>query len=163
MFKIIAFFIITLFARIMWGLVCGKHLHDCITSLSRSLGHEISLTPPVYIQVPVSSQESERSSGSCTKPGKWAVVRFLYQARKVSGRQVPVPSQESERLSGSRTKPGKLAVVYLYVIGFSLFLRYYCCILELFRQCDIFVPTVWHFCSDSVIFLFFIFIKTWII
>ena len=129
MFKIIAFFIITLFARIMWGLVCGKHLHDCITSLSRSLGHEISLTPPVYIQVPVSSQESERSSGSCTKPGKWAVVRFPYQARKVSGRVFVcywIFPLSTILLLYFRTVP----TVWYFCSDSVTFL---------FRQCDIFV------------------------
>ena len=65
-FKIRAFFITTLFARLymMVGilLTCIKHLHDHNISL-RGEGQEYktSLTLPLFIEVPVPSQESEQS------------------------------------------------------------------------------------------------------
>ena len=41
---------------------CEKHLHDYIISLRGKVwAHKTSLTQPLYIEVPVSSQESERS------------------------------------------------------------------------------------------------------
>ena len=62
-FKIIALFLITLFARLYVRvsilLTCGKHLHDCIISLRREAwAHTTSLTSPLFIKVPVPSQES---------------------------------------------------------------------------------------------------------
>ena len=65
MFKIIAFFIITLFARLnMWGrtflLSYGNLLYDRITSVNGQVyAHSTSLTPPAVIEVPVPSQYSE--------------------------------------------------------------------------------------------------------
>ena len=65
MFKIIAFFIITLFARLnMWGrtflLSYGNLLYDRITSVNGQVyTHSTSLTPPAVIEVPVPSQYSE--------------------------------------------------------------------------------------------------------
>ena len=48
----------------------------------------------------------------------------------------------------------------LEVSIFSLFLLFFCWILEMFRQCGIFrnVQTVWYFqkCSDSVVFFVFV-------
>ena len=63
-FKIIAFFIITLFAwlyaRISIFLTRGNHLYDCIISLMGDIwAHKASLSPPRFIEVPVSSQENE--------------------------------------------------------------------------------------------------------
>ena len=50
-----AFFIITLFAVYML-LACGRHLHDSIISLrGEGWTHKTSLTPPHFIEVPVSS------------------------------------------------------------------------------------------------------------
>jgi len=44
-------------------LTCGDHLHDRIIALSREVcAHKTSLTPPLFIDVPVLSQECE---GSC--------------------------------------------------------------------------------------------------
>ena len=42
---------------------CGKHLHDCIISLSGKVWapKKTSLTPPLLIEVPVPRQESEPS------------------------------------------------------------------------------------------------------
>jgi hypothetical protein len=43
-------------------LPCGKNLHDCIISLRGEVCvHKTSLTPPLFIEVFVSSQTSERS------------------------------------------------------------------------------------------------------
>jgi len=43
-------------------LTCGKHLHDHIISLRGEVwANTTSLTPPSFIEVPVPSQESERS------------------------------------------------------------------------------------------------------
>ena len=66
MFKIIAFFIITLyaqlFARICILLTCGKPLHDLIISLRREVrAHQTIVIPPLFIDVSVTSQKSERS------------------------------------------------------------------------------------------------------
>jgi hypothetical protein len=66
MFKIIAFFIITLFARLFVGvgilLTRGKHLHDRIISLRGEVwAPNTSLSPPLFIKVPVPGKESERS------------------------------------------------------------------------------------------------------
>ena len=66
MFKIIAFFMITfntrLYVRVGILLTRGKLLHDCIISLRGEVWvHKTSLTPPLFIEVPVPSQESERS------------------------------------------------------------------------------------------------------
>ena len=63
-FKIIGFFIITLFAwlyaRICIFLTRGNHLYDCIISLMGDIwAHKASLSPPRFIEVPVSSQENE--------------------------------------------------------------------------------------------------------
>jgi len=66
MFKIVAFFIIMLFTwlyvLVVILLTCGKHLHARIISLIGEVwAHKISLSPPFFIDVPVPSQESERS------------------------------------------------------------------------------------------------------
>jgi hypothetical protein len=105
MFKIIAFFIITLyaqlFARICILLTCGKPLHDLIISLRREVrAHQTIVIPPLFIDVSVTSQKSERS--------------FILVVR------------------GFR---------------FYRFLRFWCMILELFRQ-------VWYFgiVPTSVVF-----------
>jgi hypothetical protein len=71
MFKIIAFFIITLFARLYARvgilLTYGKHLHDCIISVRGEVcAHKPGLTTPRFIEVP-----------------------DLYQARKVDGHVYP--------------------------------------------------------------------------
>ena len=65
MFKIIAFFILTLFAQLYMKVdtcgIWGKHLHDRIISLRGKVLwiHETSLAPPLFFEVP--RQESERS------------------------------------------------------------------------------------------------------
>ena len=66
MFKIIVFFVITLFSRLYVRvgilLTCGKHLHDCIISLSEKVwAQKTRLTTSLFIEVPVPRQESERS------------------------------------------------------------------------------------------------------
>ena len=67
MFKIIAFFIITLFVRFgyMREFVFyshGKRLHDPIISLRRKVWvHKTGSISPLFIEVPVPSQESEWS------------------------------------------------------------------------------------------------------
>ena len=66
MFKIIAFFIMTLFARLYVRvdilLTCGKHVHDGIISLRGEVwAHTTSLIQPLLIEVPVPSQEHEPS------------------------------------------------------------------------------------------------------
>jgi hypothetical protein len=53
-----------LYVRVGILLTCGKHLHDCTISLRVEVtcrGHKTSLTLPLFIEVPVSSQGSERS------------------------------------------------------------------------------------------------------
>ena len=43
-------------------ITCGKHLHDRIISLNWEVCvHQISLTPPLFIEVYVPGQENERS------------------------------------------------------------------------------------------------------
>jgi len=66
MFKIIAFFIITLFARLYVRvdilLLYEKLLHDHIISLRGEVwDNKISLTPPLFIEIPVPSQECDQS------------------------------------------------------------------------------------------------------
>jgi hypothetical protein len=66
MLKIIAFLIITLFARLWcegWHFTtCGKQLHDHIFPLRRYVwAHIINLTPPLFTERSVPRQESERS------------------------------------------------------------------------------------------------------
>jgi hypothetical protein len=66
MYKIIAFFIITLFTwlymRVGILLTHGTHLHDCIISLRRVVkAHTIRLTPQFsFPEVSVPSQENEQ-------------------------------------------------------------------------------------------------------
>jgi hypothetical protein len=51
-----------LYVRIDLLLTCRKHLHNHITSLRGEVwAHKASLTLPLFIEVPVPSQESERS------------------------------------------------------------------------------------------------------
>jgi hypothetical protein len=66
MLKIIAFYIITLKTRLYVRLVIlltdGRQLLDKIISLrGEAWVHKTSLTPPLCIEVPVPSQESEQS------------------------------------------------------------------------------------------------------
>ena len=66
MFEITWFFIIMLFSRlyVMLGILlkCGNHLHNRTISLrGGACKRKISLTPPFLIEVPVPSQENERS------------------------------------------------------------------------------------------------------
>ena len=66
MFKIIALFIITLlplwYVRVDILLTCWKHLYDRIISLRGEVSvHITSLTPSLFIEVPVPSLESDRS------------------------------------------------------------------------------------------------------
>ena len=66
MFKIIVFFIIKLFiwlyVRIGIVLLCRKHMHNHIISLRGEIqAHITSLPLPLFIEVPVTSQECERS------------------------------------------------------------------------------------------------------
>ena len=43
-------------------LTCGKHLHGCTISLQGEIcAHKLSLTPPLFIEVVVSSQEGKQS------------------------------------------------------------------------------------------------------
>jgi len=66
MFKITAFFIITLLAR-LYGrigilLICGNNLHNRIISpRGEAWAHTTRLTLTLFIEVPVSSQYSKRS------------------------------------------------------------------------------------------------------
>jgi hypothetical protein len=58
-----------MYDRVVWDIVrvgilltCGKHLHGRIKSLwGEAWAHKTSLVPPHFIQMPVSSQDSERS------------------------------------------------------------------------------------------------------
>ena len=64
MFKIVAFFMITQFVRLYVKvailLACGKHLHDRIISLRmEACVLNTSLTPPLFIQMPVPIQLSK--------------------------------------------------------------------------------------------------------
>ena len=66
MFKIIAFFILMLFTPLYVSgdisLTLGKHLHDHIISLRVEFWtHQVNLFLPLFIEVPVPSQESEWS------------------------------------------------------------------------------------------------------
>ena len=48
-------------------LTCEKHLHNRIISKrGEGFGHKTSLTPPIFIELPVPSQESERSRNFIT-------------------------------------------------------------------------------------------------
>ena len=65
MFKIIVFFITTLFAwlcvRVDILLTCRKRVHERIFSLRAEMcAHKTSQTPPLSIEVPIPRQESER-------------------------------------------------------------------------------------------------------
>jgi hypothetical protein len=65
-FEIISFFIIMLFSRlyVRLGILlkCGNHLHNRIISLrGEACERKTSLAPPFLIEVPVPSQENERS------------------------------------------------------------------------------------------------------
>ena len=65
-FKIIMFFVLTLsvqfHVRVGILFACGRHLYDPIISLRQEiLVHKISLTLPLFIEVTLPSQESERS------------------------------------------------------------------------------------------------------
>jgi hypothetical protein len=65
MFKIISFFIIKLLVRLYVRvgilLSCGKHLHDRLISIRGEVWvHKSSLTLPLFIEMPVPSQESGR-------------------------------------------------------------------------------------------------------
>ena len=56
------FMLAWLYVRIDILLTCGKHLHNHITSLRVEVwAHKASLTLPLFIGVPVPSQESEWS------------------------------------------------------------------------------------------------------
>ena len=61
-------------------------------------GHKTNLTSPLFIEVPVSSQESD-----------WSCICVLYQARKVSGHACVL--YQARKVSGHvyvcYTKPGK--------------------------------------------------------
>jgi hypothetical protein len=47
-------------------LACRKHLHDCIISLRGEVwAHKTNLTLPLFIEVPVPRQESERHVFMC--------------------------------------------------------------------------------------------------
>jgi len=89
---------------------------------------------PLFIEVPVSSQESVTTFywSACIKPGKCDhfLLKCLYSARNVWPLfiEVPVLSQESERS----------CIFVWYGCHFSLFLQFFYWILELFRQCGIF-------------------------
>ena len=66
MFKIIPFFIIMLFNRLYVRIdilpTYENHFHDRIISLRGQVwAHKTSLTPPLFIGVPVPSQKSKRS------------------------------------------------------------------------------------------------------
>jgi hypothetical protein len=51
-----------LYVRVDILLTCGKHLHDRIISPRGDVwDHKISLTLPLFIEVPVPIQENERS------------------------------------------------------------------------------------------------------
>ena len=51
-----------IYVRVDIILTCEKHLLVCIISLrGKVLVHRTSLTPPLFIEVPVPSQESEQS------------------------------------------------------------------------------------------------------
>ena len=64
-----------------WAGLTGKLLHNRLISLRKEVwAHQSLLTPPIFIDVPVPSQGSERS---CI--GVWVSILYLYQAREVSG------------------------------------------------------------------------------
>jgi hypothetical protein len=59
-------------------LTCGKHLHDRIISLREYvIAHSTSLTTPLFIEVHVSSQKSERSY-KCVYRICILLLRFFY-------------------------------------------------------------------------------------
>jgi len=59
----------------MRGLTCGKHLHDCITSLRGYVWtHKTSLSPLHFIKVLIINQESEWSCILCW--GYWFYLCF---------------------------------------------------------------------------------------
>jgi hypothetical protein len=78
MFKIIAFFIMTLFARLYVRvdilLTCGKHVHDRIISLREEVwAYKTSLIQPPLIEVSVPNQEHGPSC-ICLLVISWAVM-----------------------------------------------------------------------------------------
>jgi hypothetical protein len=95
LFKIIVFFIITLCGRLYvrvgilltWKL---KRVHDRIISLRGKVwAHKTRFTPPLFIEVPVSNQEDERSCicelvistvplSTISYPTVWYCLFFVY-------------------------------------------------------------------------------------
>ena len=77
MFKILAFFIIMLYARLYVrvgiSLTCGKHLHNLIICL-RGLVHKTSLILPLSIEVSVAIQESGEFVYVCVRYIDYASV-----------------------------------------------------------------------------------------
>ena len=63
------------YIEILNSITCGKHLHDPIISLRGEVwAHKTTLVCSLFIEVPVLSQESERSC-IC---GFWLFLRFFY-------------------------------------------------------------------------------------
>ena len=59
-------------------LICRKHLHDCINSLRGEVwAHKSSLTPPLFLEVSVSSQESGWTSISVSGFDFCLILRFF--------------------------------------------------------------------------------------
>ena len=85
MFKIIVFFITTLFAwlcvRVDILLTCRKRVHERIISLRAEMcAHKTSQTPPLSIEVPIPRQESERpfsDNSSHKSKMKWLDLWYL--------------------------------------------------------------------------------------
>jgi hypothetical protein len=62
--------------------LCGKHLHDRIIALRGKIWtDETSLTPPFIIEVPVPSQESQRSCCICVlRVSSFVVLSTIFRS-----------------------------------------------------------------------------------
>ena len=122
-------------------LTCRRHLHDRIISLLGEVWtHETSLTPPLFIDVSIPSQESERSCicvlGVSSQESERSCICVLGVSSQESERScicvLGVSSQESERS----------CICVLGVSNFPLST----------------ISIVFLKCSDDVVFLVFHFI-----
>jgi hypothetical protein len=135
----------------MWGLSThGTHLHDRIISLRwEFLNHKSSIAPLLFIEMSVASQESERSCICVLKvsESERSCICVLEVSSQESERScicvLEVSSQESERscicvleVSSQESERSFICVLWYWFLLLSKILLL---ILELFRQCGIFL------------------------
>jgi hypothetical protein len=86
-------------------LTCEKHLHNRIISKrGEGFGHKTSLTPPIFIELPVPSQESERSRNFKTENHERLKIQIMASDRHTNVARL-------NRLLGSNL----LLLVYIYI------------------------------------------------